>query len=91
MDVFDDNFQEFISEKLDKAYEIINEKEKWDELNNEYDQLHHLLYNSLNEDQLVILGKLLTNIHNRANIDICLGYMLGMADKTAVKKFEIKD
>ena len=89
MDVFNDEFQEYISYKMGVACESIEDKEKWKEINNRYDILHSDIFKSLNEGQQEKFNTFLNTLWEKVKVEQCIVYKMGIADKEDLKRYEL--
>ena len=87
MDVFDDEFQEYISWKMGAACETIEDKNKWKEINDEYDTLHDIIFNSLNEEQQKSFNEFMHSVWEKVGVELCVVYKIGMTDRKELNKY----
>ena len=88
MDVFDDEFQEYISWKMGAVCNEIEDKEKWEEINNKYNELHDIIYNSLNEEQQKSFNEFMHSVWGKVSVELCVVYKIGITDRKELNKYE---
>ena len=77
MNVFDINFQIFVQDRLTDKYK---ESIEWKELNNEYNALYKIIYESLSKENQKNFNKFLNNMFAKNQIESSLGYKAGILD-----------
>lgn len=87
MNVFDDEFQEYISWKVGEAFNEIEDETEWKELNNNYGVSHDIIYNSINEEQKDNFDKFLNILWKKVSVELCVSYKIGMTDKERLNKY----
>ena len=88
MDVFDEDFQEYISWLMGKACSIIENTEEWQKTNKECAESEDIFRQSINEEQQKELDKFLHCIWKKTSVEMGICYKLGITDRKGLKKYE---
>lgn len=89
MNIFDNEFQEYITWKVGVACDEVEDEKKLKEVRDQFDIAYDIIYNSLNKKQKKNFDDFLTIVWEESKIEKCIAYKVGITDREELNRYKI--